>query len=264
MSIQIAVDVSDLHCGSDVGLLPPDAESDKGNAIGMNLCQQWLWSKWEEMQDRALSIIGNDEFALFINGDATEGIHHRSPDIVATRIGEHVRYAASALRRLSERAAKIYVVAGTECHTLDMETVLAGMLQAEGGKARDKWLVEIHGCLIDAAHHMGVTSRRYLEASGMGIALGNARLNYADAGHRIPRVFLRGHRHCGGWYSNGHAALGVTGGWQFLTRHGMKVVTDSIPHPSALVLDWRGQPFGALPQHHLLKFDPPPHETAII
>ena len=41
--------------------------------------------------------------------------------------------------------------------------------------AREKWLFRIHGCLIDATHHIGVTSRAYLEATAMSIAMGNAR-----------------------------------------------------------------------------------------
>lgn len=262
--IKLAVVVSDLHCGSDVGLLPLGAVTEKGNAIGQNLCQQWLWSKWEEMLESVGSIVGDDPFALLINGDATEGIHHHSTEIVSAKISEHLQFAEQALAPLAQRAAHVFVSKGTECHTLNMESQLAARLCAEGLAARDKWQISINSCLIDMAHHMPATSRRYLEAGALSITLGNARLNYADAGHRLPKVFLRGHRHCGGYYSNGHAAIGVTGGWQFLTRHGHKVVTDAIPHPSSLILDWRTVPEGGLPIPHILKYDPPPHECTIL
>jgi hypothetical protein len=142
-----------------------------------------------------------------------------------------------------------------------METLLAQKLGALGGIAKDKWLLKINGCLVDAAHHMGVTSRAYLEAGAMSIQMGNARLNYLRAGQPVPKVFLRAHRHCGGHFSDGQGLFAVTGAFQFLTRHGHKIVTDSIPRPSMLVLDWRNKEPGELPQVHDVTFNPPPHET---
>ena len=50
--------------------------------------------------------------------------------------------------------------------------------------------------------------------------------------------------------------MGVTGGWQFLTRYGRKVVPDSIPRPSGLVLDWRRRRDGELPEVHEIVFTP--------
>jgi len=143
-----------------------------------------------------------------------------------------------------------------------MEDVLAEKLHAESGKARDKWLIEVHGCLVDVAHHTGVTSRAYLEASAMSINLGNARVNYSRCGQRVPQVFLRGHRHCGGYFSDGAGMYAITGAWQSLTRHGYKVVTDSLPRPTMMVLDWRGKPAGALPMVHEIVFNPLPHEIS--
>ena len=122
-----------------------------------------------------------------------------------------------------------------------MEDVLADLLKAEKRKALEKWLVEINGCLIDATHHMPTTTRAYLEAGAMSIVLGNARVNAIRAGHQPAQIYLRGHRHCGGVFSDGAGMLAVTGAFQMLTRFGYKVVPDSIPRPSIIVLDWRGK-----------------------
>jgi hypothetical protein len=165
--------------------------------------------------------------------------------------------AAEALKPLTSKAAATFVVKGTECHTHDVESYLARLIGARDEVAREKWLINIHGCAIDATHHIGATSRAYLEASALSITLGNARLNSVRAGHPVAQVYLRGHRHCGGVYSDGSGMIGVTGGWQFLTRHGHKVVPDSIPRPSLLILDWRGKPQGALPTPHHIFYNPP-------
>ena len=134
---------------------------------------------------------------------------------------------------------------------------MARLIGAQDDVAREKWLINIHGCAIDATHHIGATSRAYLEASALSITLGNARLNSVRAGHPVAQVYLRGHRHCGGVFSDGSGLIGVTGGWQFLTRHGHKVVPDSVPRPSILILDWRGKPQGALPTPTHIFYNPP-------
>jgi hypothetical protein len=255
----ILVVCSDLHCGSTVGLMPPDSENLAGNTInfGKNHHQRWLWECWQNALSQVATIAGPDPYAVLVNGDATEGIHHRSPEVVASLIENHCAMAAEALKPLTSKAAATFVVKGTECHTHDVESYLARLIGARDEVARDKWLINIHGCAIDATHHIGATSRAYLEASALSITLGNARLNSVRAGHPVAQVYLRGHRHCGGVYSDGSGMIGVTGGWQFLTRHGHKVVPDSIPRPSLLILDWRGKPQGALPSPHHIFYNPP-------
>ena len=97
---QLLVVVSDLHCGSTVGLMPPDSENMAGNTLGFgsNHHQRWLWECWQDAQAQVAKLAGNDPLALLINGDATEGIHHRSPEVVASLIENHCQMAATALR----------------------------------------------------------------------------------------------------------------------------------------------------------------------
>lgn len=264
MNAELLAVVSDIHCGSDVGLAPPETKTEAGNVVGFgdNLCQAWLWDNWCAGIAEAKRYIGKSECALLVNGDATEGVHHRNEEsLIAASIETHTKMAAKCLSPLLKICKKSFVVAGTECHTRNMENVLADRIGAEKRKALDKWHFAIHGCEIDAAHHTGTTSRAYLEATAMSVNMGNARVNYIRAGHPVPKVFLRAHRHCGGYYSDGDGLYGVTGAWQFLTRHGFKVVTDSIPRPSILILDWRGKKLGSLPTVNQITFNPPPHET---
>lgn len=263
MKIETLVIVSDIHCGSDVGLAPPETKTKSGNIIGFgdNHHQAWLWDNWLAAIPQVKAIIGKSSAALLVNGDATEGVHHRNEStLVAAAIETHTEMAVECLKPFKKLCRKVFVTAGTECHTLNMETVLAQKLGAVDDKAKDKWLFRVNGCLVDAAHHMTTTARSYLEASAMSILMGNARVNYLRAGHEVPKVFLRAHRHCGGHYSDGQGLFGVTGAWQMLTRHGYKVVTDSIPRPSVMVLDWRGKLAGELPTVHQIMFNPPPHE----
>ncbi len=249
--------VSDLHCGSDVGLLPELVAFDDGHTVGCgkNPWQRWMWECWLNALERISAIAGGDPFHLIMTGDAIEGIHHRSDEVVAMKLLEHLKIAEVALIPLTSTAAEITVIKGTACHTLDFEEVLAKQLCLE--RAYDFRQIEMNGVLIDARHHMPVTSRVHLEASAMSIVVANNRANATRAGHRPARVFLRGHRHLAGHYSDGESMIVVTGAWQGLTRHGKKVVSDAIPRPSIAVLDFRNTPPGELPAVSQLVYNPP-------
>jgi hypothetical protein len=249
--------ISDTHCGSDVGLLPPLVELEDGQHIGhgKNKKQKWLWESWSDMQERALQVIGKEPFVLTFNGDLIEGIHHRSEEVVAAKIMEHITIAKEAMGGLVKRAAKVYIVRGTECHVRDLETVFAQAFDLD--KAKDIQQYKIHGCLVDARHHMSTTSRLHLEATALSVEMANLRSNLTRVGHPLPRVFIRGHRHVMGDYSDGESMILVPGAWQCLTRHGHKVVPGSMPRPSAYLLDWRGSPVGGLPATHRFVYNPP-------
>jgi hypothetical protein len=255
-----AVVVSDLHCGSSVGLWPEGFECSTGNSIhfGKNLHQRWLWDCWQDANEKAIAHFKGRSFVLIVNGDCIEGRHHGTTEIVVSKNIDHAAAATECLRKLSANAEKTYFTAGTECHVGDFEQVICSELQ--GVWCGDKGLIEINGTLLDVAHHMPTSARAYLEAGAMSISLGNARLNYARVGQRVPKVFLRGHRHTGGYYSDGHALFLVTPAWQLLTRYGHKVVGDSICRPGLAILDWDATPDGGLPSTQLLTYGP--EETA--
>jgi len=222
---------------------------------GKNEWQKWLWEQWMAMQEWVENVADGSPFDLLINGDALEGIHHHSDEIVAARILEHCTIARVALQFLVDAATDVYAVRGTECHTRDLETYLMRSMGRE--KAHDFVQLNFNGVLLDARHHMPVTGRLHLEASALSIVAANNRSNAVRAGHEPARIFLRGHRHVPGYYCDGGSMIAVTGGWQGLTRHGRKVVADSIPRPSAIILDARNTPHGELPAIHQRVFNPP-------
>jgi hypothetical protein len=224
--------------------------------------QQWLWACWTDLQAQFARIRGKDKYALLLNGDLTEGIHHKSIESLTQSIEDHANMAIEAVGGLAAKAHKTFVTLGTEVHTGLIEHYIAKKIGAEGKGAKAKWLFRMAGCLVDATHHIGVTSRAYLEATSLSITMGNARLNSMRCGQEPARIYLRGHRHTGGWFSDGQGMIGVTGGWQFLTRYGRKVVPDAIPRPSAMVLDWRRKRDGELPEITEIVFTPDQDEIA--
>ena len=251
-----AIVVSDLHCGSSVGLWPDGFETKTGNKIGLgkNLHQKWLWQCWQDAVKKGIKHFGKDPFALLLNGDLLEGRHHGTDQIVSADCLDHANAAIEAIRPLKEKAVATYLTAGTECHVKDWEKYICDKI--EGKWCGDKGLIEINGTLIDMAHHMPTSSRAYLEAGAMSITMGNARQNYSRVGHRVPKVYLRGHRHSGGIFNDGNGIFMVTPAWQLLTRYAHKVVGDAICRPGIGILDWRGCELGELPATKIIQYEP--------
>lgn len=254
---EIVVGVSDIHCGSINGLMPPEFTLDSGNVLthGKNIAQAWLWKCWGEAWAEVYDIVGDDPFVLALNGDLTEGVHHGGKELIAQKTREHVQIAREVLHPHVERAAFVKLTEGTECHTHDSEHDLTAIWGKGDCKATQWW--EMNGLVYNMTHHIGVTSRAYLEASAFSIEMGNALLNQLRAGHRTADIFLRGHRHCGGVFNDGRTMLAITPAWQMLTRHGRKVVPNSIPRPGIVVFDHRNQRPGRLPAVHNILFNPP-------
>lgn len=248
--IRIFVVISDLHCGSTTGLLPPGCVLSEGNVPSLNPLQQWIWERWEQFWREVDEYVGREPWALVVNGDATEGIHHGTREIVSNEPGDHYAIAERCLAPLADKADKVFFVRGTECHTHNYETGLAKMLGAPldyGARAPDQLLIDVDGCLVSVMHHITPTTRKALEGSGPGIALAEEIVQTASVGHKPPKVILRAHRHVYHCQSDGFTLAVVSPAWQLKTRHAMKVVPASRSVVGGYLLDWRYSRPGEIP-----------------
>lgn len=254
---------SDTHCGSSLGLMPPDFISAEGNPIGQNPVQEWFWKCWIDAHVWLAEKTGNDPYAQVWNGDLTEGVHHGAKQLISNQLQDHIDPAVALLSQYPvRRATKTYVVKGTECHTGDLEEVVAKNIGAEKNPATGKHTFDILrmkmcGIPISIRHHFPATSRSYLEASQHSIQMGNAIIEAHRNHSEIPRILVGSHRHRPGHFSDGESLTVVTPAWQALTRHGYKVVPDGNANPGLYLLDWRNKPDGELPEVHSILFKAP-------
>ena len=253
--------ISDTHIGSTVGLWPKDFISNEGNPIGCNKFQNWLYDCWEDMNKWAAKILAKDSYDVVHCGDATEGIAHRTIQVMTPDIGDQVTAVKQLLEPVVLKASKVHFIKGTECHTHTNEGHIGRHFGASrdpstGQHAWDSLDIEVHGTLCNFAHHISTTARPYLEASAHSINLGALAVSRARAGKRVPTVMVRGHRHRHGVWNDGNLLSVTLGAWQGLTRFGYKVVPDAIPQPSAVILDWRNVEKGDLPTVHQKVYTP--------
>lgn len=270
LGIKKAIVLSDLHCGSTYGLLPPGVELQEGNVVEQNPLQEYLWQCWQHWQaDWFDKHVGDDEFALIINGDAVEGVHHGTKEIVSPDPSDHRTIALHALAPLAERASKTFVVEGTDCHVGNSEHKLGYDLGAER-PTQHRFLgawrtlrVKIHGCMCMFYHHIGTTKRAYLEASQLSIELGNGRQEAIRGGVEPHKVLGCAHRHKFGMFQDSQCLSFVTPPWQGITRFGRKVVPAAFCEPGVVMLDWSDKEFGEKPDLHNIIFPPPPCDLEI-
>lgn len=259
---QILVVVSDLHCGSTVGLLPPGFIAADGNEIRQNRYQEWLWECWlDATGDYLRRMVGDDPFVLLINGDVIEGNHHGTTQIVSADVADHVEAAIECLEPLAKRAAQVHLTLGTECHTHSTEAGIGKKLGASknpdtGKHAHSRLTFRINGCVCSATHHCSATSRAWLESGEYSRAMHGERAECLRAGWTVPDIIFRAHRHRAGFFTDNHSAMVVTGAWQGSTRHTHKAVPGAISEPTICVSDWRGRAEGQLPMVDQMVYAP--------
>lgn len=248
----LAAVVGDLHCGSTVGLCPPDSPIVDGGLYQLNKRQEWLWACWLDYIEWVKSF--DEPFALIVMGDLLEGNHHRTDQIITPDPKWHALAATGALRPLAELATKRYMIRGTGVHVGNREDNIGKELgfvpDSDGHHAPFERDIDFHGCLCNLAHHMPATLRAWTEATGLGTAAMNKALSRLFSGTDVPRVMLRAHRHRMGAWTNGMAMACAGAPWQLKTEHGHKVAGDCPETIGAYVLDWRAAEQGGLPQFH--------------
>lgn len=202
--------VSDTHCGCRLGLCPRDGVSlDDGGMYQPSKFQKKIEKYFREFcEDFVPRITRGEPFALVVNGDAIDGVHHGATTQISQNIEDQVRCAEMILRPLVEKAEVYYHIRGTESHVGKSgvhEERLAQRLGAspnkEGQHAR--WFLwKVFGkdripggVLCHFTHHIGTTGTSAYESTAVYKELVEA---YVEAGrwrNRAPDVICRAHRH---------------------------------------------------------------------
>lgn len=270
--IRKVIVISDLHAGSTYGIMPPNFHTKEGNEIGLNDVQKWYWECWEDCWKWAYELIGDEEWSVVLNGDMIDGYHHGTKEVWSNDESDHGIAAYHLLKDKISGATSIFLTEGTEVHTKGHEHALAYQLDSKGlnvvrpNATSGAWTtlrVEFGGTVCKFDHHIGTTARPYLEASQLSIAMGAERVEAARAGHRVPKVYGRAHRHKFGHFDDGYGMMFTTPPWQALTRFGRKVVPHAIPQAGFIILDWEGIDDGVPVLHkrlHTIKQPPIYHD----
>lgn len=243
---------SDHHCGSTLGLCPPEkVRLDDSGFYEASKAQKALWHCWEDFWKRvaALRKRANASLIVVYNGDLFDGDHHNTSQIIS-RNPEPTAYVADrVLGKLSPvwalKPQRVFVVRGTEVHvgqSGSSEEAFARAIGAERDPEGDTWSwwrlpLEVHGVLFDFQHHGRMGTRPWTEQSGVTNLAAHIVFEHARLGWRVPAVAVRSHRHVFGDSGTGMPTRVIaTPGWQGKTAFTHRVVPEAIQQYGGVIV----------------------------
>lgn len=209
---------SDLHAGSTIGLCPAEGvHLDDGGSYSPSPAQLWLWSRWLEGWEHVKRVIAREErlsgnpvdFGLLVNGDATDGNHHGTTQILSGAEGIHIKVATECLRiPLAMKPKWAWVVRGTETHvgkSGGLEEGMAVAMNREGAPIQrdvntNTWSsfyvsMELHGKLLDFRHHGRMGQRAHTRPGYAHLYAHDIWAERTLRGDRPPDLAVRSHFH---------------------------------------------------------------------
>lgn len=193
-----------------------------------------------------------EPYAVVINGDALDGVHHGSTTQWSHNLTDQGKAARDIIAPLSTACdGRLYMIRGTEAHVgqsgQDEERLamdVGAIPNKTGQRARyDLWKL-IGPRLVHFTHHIGTTGSQHYESTAVHRELMESFLEAGRWNRRPPDVIIRGHRHryieTGIPTANGEARAVVTPGWQGKTPFAWKVAgaRQSEPQFGGVLIRW--------------------------
>ena len=231
------VAISDIHCGCQLGLCPPEGvKLDEGGTYKPSAFQRKVWKMWRIFWDKFVpDAVRGEPFAVVMCGDSIDGTHHNSTHQITHNLTDQARIAYGVLEPVVELCkGRYYHIRGTEAHvgkSSQEEEALAEDLGAiptkEGQFARYELWKRCGPRLVQFMHHIGTTGSQAYEATGVHKELTEAFIEAARWGEEPPDCIVRGHRHryieTNIATKNGYASAAVCPGWQGKTPFVWKI-----------------------------------------
>lgn len=204
--------ISDTHCGCRFGLCPPvDIPLDGGGSYKPSDMQKTMWRIWENefWGEWVPEVTHGEPFAVVMNGDMIDGVHHGSVSQISQNLSDQKTIAQMIFSPIGETCAKdengnpyFYIIRGTEAHvgaSAEIEEDLGKLLNAKPTKTGERshyelW-IKVGGALCHFMHHIGYTSSAQHEAAAINAELTREITEAARWAEEPPIFVVRSHRH---------------------------------------------------------------------
>ena len=211
---------ADTHGGSSVGLFPAEHawQLADGNQYHASPTQQLLWRQWRECWQRVKELRQGGRLIIMHVGDAREGVHHDTTQLVTANLEEQERIHIECMEYALDLAGfdgaggdLLYYIAGTEIHVGPAhagEERIARDLGAipfrkptteDSNDGRFVWAAKVFTVdeiLFDVAHHgAGLGSRAWTRENGLYQTLKSLYFMTCEDQNQPPRLWIRAHKH---------------------------------------------------------------------
>lgn len=223
-----------------MGMSPAVIKLDGGTLHCSSEFQDYTRSLWDEFFGQWVPHVTKGEpWALIINGDALDGVHHGATTQVSHNLGDQAAIARAVLEPVVSQAAAYYHIRGTEAHVgksaADEERLardLGAIPDSNGEHARWEMWHKMIGPdkkdrLVHFTHHIGTTGSSSYEATAIGKEMVEMYTETGRWGEQGADVLIRSHRHRYAqvqmYGARGLQISAVTPGWQGKTPFGYKI-----------------------------------------
>ena len=205
--------LSDIHAGSTVGMLHPDGvQTDEQVWIKPSKLQLWLWQQYQQCVKDVEDFTHGYERHLFLVGDMTEGVHHKTVQVISGDKGVHIQAAADVLHHgiLQIPFETVHMVRGTPAHVdanSGLEKSVASHLVRKGHNLeRHKRgdsnsyvapyiYAEYDDVLFDIRHHGRSGKREHTRGPYLKWYAQDIYFSHLSDGRRPPDIAVRAHLH---------------------------------------------------------------------
>lgn len=233
---------ADLHCGSRLGLLPPNFElpdmvslkldgpeyKQVKNQLNLNKGQVYLWGRWQEMWDE---LPRKMDIGVLV-GDGVQGPAKSntvpSYTVINYRPSVQCAILKAVLKPIRHRFKDFFIVSGTEWHEGELSEWMTQLAcdpeidahpYPSGGLIEDMLFLNHKGILFDIAHDISY----FMIYRGTPL---EREINFARIDQCLvegaPDVIARFHTHNLAITQNRHAAAYSGPGWMLSIRHARK------------------------------------------
>jgi hypothetical protein len=236
--------VSDLHAACKLALCPREGvQLDEGgiyrpSPLQLKLDDWWeeFWCEWVPHETHGAP------WDLVVNGDAIDGVHHKSTTQITHNTEDQARIAEEMLQTPVDlchaSGGQYFHVRGTEAHVgpsgQDEERVARnlGAVHRNGQYARHELYLQVGekkagGGIVHFAHHIGTTGSQHYESSAPMREMAEAFVEAGRWGDEPPRGIVRSHRHRGIQIripsAMGESWVLVTPAWQLKTPYAYRI-----------------------------------------
>ena len=204
--------VSDTHCNSTAGLLPPEVRDSHGNVIQANPDQRWLWDQWLDLVKHLKKLKREHKARLIVvfNGDGPDRNRYSGGyDLLVVSREDIVAWTVQALQPLYDVADVWVMNRGTPAHeggSGELAEMVAHRLAAGDDKVlRDKrtgslsWFwptLDVDGVLMAFGHRPISNSRReHTRSDGAKRTAFDLWAAYHRMGDQCPQIMVFSHVH---------------------------------------------------------------------
>jgi hypothetical protein len=259
---------TDTHGGSPVGLIPSGQwQLVNGNYHNPSPTQTILWRLWQTAWEQVATLRRGARLIVVHLGDATEGKHHDSSELISPRVDEHERMHTSCMDWALNTAGydaqagdRLYYVKGTPAHVgsggaseekiardlaaipqipptqpeaFELDGDASPIKKRDGKFIWDHLKLSINGVVYDLAHHGASLGKKpWTRTNPLRSKLQEVYFRELEGGRVPPRYWIRAHMHQAAhdiYIGQRYTLDGyVTPAFQSKTEFGYKVAADML------------------------------------